>query len=188
MTSFARLAPLSIDMLSDEQRQVYDEIVTGPRGGIAGPFDPWLRSPKMAQLAQRLGAFCRFGTTLEPVLSELAILIVAYRHKAQIEWVAHAPIAIAAGLPEEVAEAIRQGRPASFEDPRMALVADVATALMQTSRLPDALYARARAELGEQALVELIGVLGYYSFVALTLNVFQPPMPGGAEKPFPDYS
>ena len=147
MTASPRLTPLSVDTLSDEQRQVYDEIVTGPRGGIAGPFDPWLRSPKMAQLAQRLGAFCRYGTTLEPVLSELAILIVAYHHKAQIEWVAHAPIAIAAGLPQAAADAIRRGEAPRLDDPRMALVAEVATALTRTSRVPDALYARAVAEL-----------------------------------------
>ncbi len=188
MTSSVRLAPLEIDALSAEQRAVYDVIVGGPRGGIAGPFDPWLRSPQMAQYAQQLGAFCRFGTTLEPLLSELAILIVAHWHKAQIEWVAHAPIAVAAGLPAHAAEAIRQGRRPDLADPKMALVAAVVTEVTETSRVSDALYTQAVEVLGEQALVELIGIVGYYSFVALTLNVFRPPIPGDAGKPFPDYS
>lgn len=183
-----RMEPLGLGDLTPEQRPVYEEIVGGPRGGMAGPFDPWLRSPEFANLAQRLGAFCRFQTSLEPILSELAILIVAVQHKAQIEWLAHAPLAIAAGLPAEAAEEIRQGRLPRLTDRRQALVAETVDSLMRTSRLSDDLYQRALAELGERALVELVGVTGYYSLVALTLNVFQPPIPGDAPKPFPEYS
>ncbi|MCB9960507.1 MAG: carboxymuconolactone decarboxylase family protein [Hyphomonas sp.] len=183
-----RLAPLNLDELTPGQRIVYDEIVSGPRGGIGGPFEPWLRSPELAGLAQRLGAFCRYRTSLEPILSELAILIVASQHKAQIEWVAHFPIAVAAGLPVSVAECIRSDSPPDIKDDRLSLVADVVFSLTRTSRLSDELYTKALSELGEQALVELVGVVGYYTFVALTLNVFRPSIPNNAPKPFPEYT
>lgn len=188
MQSSERLERLTPATLSPEQKAVYDEIVTGPRGGIGGPFEPWLRSPEMASLAQRLGAFCRYRTTLEPLLSELAILVIAEHHKAQIEWFAHAPIAIAAGLSPHDAEIIRQGAKPSFDDPRSGIVYTVVSTIMKTSRLPDDMYRRAHAELGEVALVELIGIIGYYNLVAITLNVFQPPIPDGGAKPFPEYS
>lgn len=186
--SSERLPPLDPAALTAEQEAVYDEIVAGPRGSIAGPFDPWLRSPELALLAQRLGAFCRYRTSLRTIESETAILIVASHHKAQIEWVAHAPIALAAGLSEAAAEIIRDGGLPDLGDSRLSLVAEVVHALVHESRLSDALYARALQELGERSLVDLIGVVGYYSLVALTLNVFDPPIPGGAAKPFPNYS
>lgn len=183
-----RLPPLDPASLTPEQRVVYDDIVSGPRGGIAGPFEPWLRSPELAGLAQKLGVYCRYNTCLEPALSELAILVIATHHKAQIEWFAHAPIAIAAGVPADAVETIRQDLPFVLADARMALVAEVVGALVKTSRLPDPLYARAIDGLGERGLVDLLGVMGYYTLVALTLNVFAPPIPGGAPRPFPDFS
>ncbi len=188
MTQSSRLDPLDPATLTPEQRNVYDDIVSGPRGGIAGPFEPWLRSPQFASLAQRLGEFCRYRTTLEPLLSETAILVIASHHRAQIEWFAHAPIAIAAGLANDDAETIRQGRIPDFADERLAVVALTVDHLLQTSRLPDDLYARAVGTLGEHGLVELIGLMGYYNLVALTLNVFRPPIPDNAPEPFPEYS
>jgi 4-carboxymuconolactone decarboxylase len=180
-----RLPPLGLAEMSPQQREAFDDIVSGPRGSIAGPFDPWLRSPELASHAQRLGAFCRYGTSLEPVLSELAILMVAARHQAQFEWFAHAPIAIQAGLAPEAAERIRTGAKPHLSEPRQELVAEVAAALLSTSRLSDELFRRAYETLGEVGLVELVGVIGYYTFVALTLNAFEIPLPANTRKPFP---
>ena len=183
-----RLEPLDLSRLTPAQQEILDDIQSDPRRQFIGPHDAWFRSPGLAWPAQRMGAFCRFGTSLEPRLSELAILFVAERHKAQFEWFAHAPMAIAAGVPEAAVEDIRQGRAPRLTDPRAAIVAEVARALTADSRLDDSLYQRALETLGEQGLVELVGVIGYYVLVSYTLNVFEKPLPPGAEKPFADHS
>src|SRR6201999_4221919 len=99
-----------------EQKAVLDEILSGPRGNLNGPFLGWIHSPELAQQAQRLGAFCRYRTGLPLRLSELAILVTAARWQAQAEWYIHYPIAMQAGVPADVAEAIRIGLEPKFAD------------------------------------------------------------------------
>src|SRR5215207_10529419 len=104
-----RLSPLDLNKLTPEQKKVADAIVAGPRGGLRGPFEPWLRSPGLADRAQKLGEFCRFNSSLPPVLSELAILVTAKHWRAQFEWWAHARLAAGAGVEDDVIETIRLG-------------------------------------------------------------------------------
>src|SRR4029077_11959346 len=96
--------------LTSAQRKVHDAIVAGPRGRVVGPLRVWLMSPELAERAQELGAFCRYGTSLPPRLSELAILVTGAFWQAGFEWHAHAPIAINTGLPADAIEAIRSGK------------------------------------------------------------------------------
>lgn len=175
----SRLPPLTLDALTPEQRKVYDAIVSGPRGSIGGPFAPWLRSPELADRAQRLGEFCRFGTSLPKRLSELAILITARHWTAQFEWYAHAPMAREGGLAEEIIEAIRERRRPAAMAADEAAVYEFCTEAFRDTRVSDATYRRAIDTLGERAVVELVGILGYYCLVSLTLNVFEMQVPDG---------
>jgi 4-carboxymuconolactone decarboxylase len=178
-----RLAPLDLARLSPEQRSVADAIMSGPRGGLRGPFEPWLRSPVLADRAQKLGEYCRFSNSLPRDLSELAILLTGKRFRAQFEFWAHARLARQAGLPDDIIEAVRLGRTPRFRRPAEKVVYDVVTEYFATNRVSDGTYKRAIDTLGEQGLVDLVGVVGYYSLVSMTLNVFQMELPPGEKPP-----
>ncbi len=178
----SRLAPLVPEKLSAEQKKVYDDILAGPRGGIGGPFAAWLRSPQLADRAQKLGEFCRFGTSLPKRLSELAILMTARHWTAQFEWYAHARMAREAKLDETIIEAIRtHQRPAKMADDEAAIY-DFCNEAYALHYVTDATYARAIAQFGEATVVELVGVIGYYCLVSLTLNIFKMPLPEGEKE------
>ncbi len=182
----SRLPPIDPAEMTPAQRTVHDDILAGPRGKISGPFAAWLRSPELADRAQKLGAFCRFHSSLPPRLSELAILVTATHWRAQVEFAVHARIAADAGVGADVIEALRLGRKPVFEAEDEALVHDVVATLLSSRRLPDSLYGRAVARLGETTMVELIAIVGYYGLVALTLNAFKVAVPEGLAIPFED--
>jgi len=179
----SRLTPLSEQDMTAAQRQVLADIQSGPRGNLDGPFLAWIHSPALADHAQRLGAFCRYGTRLELRLSELAILTTAAWWRSQAEWQIHAPIARQAGLADAVIEALRQGTAPRFETPEEACVHAIGVALYDTRRIPEELYRQGVALFGEAGMVELVGVYGYYSLVAMTLNAFA--VDRGSEAPLP---
>lgn len=172
----SRLPELRRESLTREQALLFEAIATGPRGGaiaLDGPFGVWMHSPAFGLAAQRLGRQVRYESALPQRLSELAILVCARRWRAGFEWSVHAPIAEKAGVAPDVIEAIRQGRAPPFALPDEAVVHDFSRALLETSRAPDEVYRRAAALLGETALVDLTGLLGYYTLVAFTLNAFE---------------
>lgn len=179
-----RLPPFTPSDATPEQKAVLDEILSGPRRSLNGPFLGWIHSPELAQHAQRLGAFCRYRTGLPLRLSELAILVTAARWRAQAEWAIHYPIALDAGVREADAEAIRDGRRPAFENADDALIHDFAGELYDTKRVSDALYARAVERFGHEVVINLVGLLGYYALVAMTLNVFGMRAVGQQSLPF----
>ncbi len=178
-----RLAPLDLAKLTPEQRAVADAIMSGPRGGLRGPFEPWLRSPVLADRAQKLGEYCRFSSSLPKDLSELAILLTGKRYRSQFEFWAHMRLARQAGLPDDIIEAVRLGRAPKFRRDVERAVYDVVTEYFATNRVSDATFKRGIEALGEQGLVDLVGTVGYYSLVAMTLNVFQMELPAGEKVP-----
>lgn len=175
-----RIAELDPATLTSEQKQVYDEIAGGPRGGVRGPLAVWLRRPALAATAQALGRYCRYDSSLEPRLSELAILVTARIWDAGYEWAAHEPHARTAGLPEPVIEALRADREPEFDAEDEAVVYAVARHLNLDRRLSDELYGRALSVLGQDRLIDLVGVLGYYSLISMTLNAFEVQAPAKA--------
>jgi 4-carboxymuconolactone decarboxylase len=180
--------PIVIDeeALSSDQRRVHDAILNGPRGVVEGPLRVWLLNPGLADRAQALGAYCRYGTALSSELSELAIIMVGAHWRAGFEWAVHAPIAVKAGVAPEVVEAVRKGeRPVGLSDAAQA-VFDVADELLRLRKVTEATYARAGAVLGQTALIDLVGVLGYYTLICMTINAFAVPLPEGAADPFPE--
>ena len=179
-----RVPDLDPATLGPEARRVHDEIVAGPRGRVEGPLKVWLNSPGLADRAQALGAFCRYGSALPPHLSELAIITVGAHWRAGFEWAVHAPLAEKAGVPPEAVEAIRTGRDPALADEAMRLVHAFAQALLTTHRVPQPLYDALVARLGLTAAVDLVGILGYYTLISMTITAFEVPEPEGVPDPF----
>lgn len=169
--------------MTDSQRRFHDDIVSGPRGSMRGPFLAWIHSPDFADRAQKLGEYCRFNSVLEPRLSELAILITARNWTAQFEWFAHEPMALAGGLSPEVIADIRERKTPSFDEADEAAVYAFCMELHREHKVSDATYGKALAQVGEQGMVDLVGVLGYYGLVSMTLNVFEAALPDGVPPP-----
>lgn len=167
----SRLPLPTPDRLDPAQAAIYRSILS-TRGNVDGPFLAWLLAPGLADPAERLGAFCRYGTSLALVESELLILSVAARFDCLGEQQIHEPIAVAAGLAQAAVDAIRAGGAPELATARQRLLHRMATALLRTNRIPDAVYADAVAEFGETGVVEIAGVIGYYALVAMTLNAF----------------
>lgn len=165
------------------QQGIHDAIASGPRGGVRGPLAVWLHRPELAAKAQELGRYCRYDTVLDPKLSELAILVTGRVFGSEYEWQTHKGHALKAGLAPETIEAIRQNRRPAFADPAEEVVYDVARAAHETRQVDDALYARAIEVLGEPALVDLVGILGYYTLISLTINIFRVPPLGDDPAP-----
>ncbi len=169
----ARVPELDPTTLTQDQKRVYDAIAAGPRGKVQGPLALWLQRPDLADRAQALGRYCRYDSSLPARLSELAILVTARIWGSEFEWWAHEPHAQAAGLSRSVIEALRADAQPPFEQDDEDVVYQVARALHLEKRLPEPLYDRAVAVLGLDGLVDLVGVLGYYTLVSMTLNTFE---------------
>ena len=176
MTRLHLVAPAE---MSAEQRTVHDRIASGPRGGVRGPLALWLHRPELADKAQALGRYCRYETCLPPRLSELAILSTARIWDAAYEWQAHLQPAREAGLSEEVIVALGEDMTPTFGSPDEELVYSFNRELNLTRAVSDDLYARTLAVLGPDATVDLVGVLGYYSLISMTIKAFEVLPPGG---------
>ena len=173
----SRLSPLSPPEMTAGQREVHDRIAAGPRGGVRGPLALWLHRPELAEKAQRLGRYCRYDSCLPPRLSELAILTTARIWDAGYEWQAHVSPARAAGLSEEVIGALAADKTPPFGHIDEQLVYEFTRELNLTRSVGDELFGRTVAELGKDATVDLVGILGYYSLVSMTIKAFEVPAP-----------
>jgi 4-carboxymuconolactone decarboxylase len=163
------------DSFNQGQRALRDAIASGPRGifKLSGPFAIWLHAPELGLLAQALGAYCRYNTTLTPRQSEFAILATARIWRAQYEWQAHAPMAARAGVAEATIRDLRAGRyPRSAKSDERAIY-DFVAELYRKRRVSDRTYGRVLKALGTKGTVELVGILGYYALISMTLNVFR---------------
>ena len=177
-----RIKNLPVEDMTPEQRSIRDDIVAGPRGQLQGPLKVWLTSPNLADKAQKLGQFCRYETSLPPHLSELAILVTGRFWAAEYEWYAHKKIGLDAGLDPKVVESIRQRRIPDFSSEAEKIVYEFATQLHNDHRVGDATYFAAVKEFGETGTVDLVGILGYYTLISMTLNTFQVPLPDGIKE------
>ena len=180
----SRLPNIDPATYTPEQKKVHDAVVSGPRGKIVGPIKVWLKNPGLAEHAQALGAYCRYGTSLPPRLSELAICCTGSFWKANYEWFAHAPLAIKAGIDPAAVEAIRVGGTPTFSKSDEQAIYDFASELVKTKRVSGATFERAKKEVGETGVIDLVGIIGYYSLVSVTLNAFELPLPDGEKYPF----
>ncbi len=176
----SRIPQLTEAELSREQREIYDAILAS-RGSIAGPFRIWLHSPDFAQRAQNLGEFARYNTSLEPRQSELAILITARSRNCQVEWSLHESFAIQGGLSTKIIDAIRSRQEPEFTSQDEKAIYAFSTELLEAGFVQDQTFQAVQDHLGPRGVVELTGIIGYYSLVAMTLNAFQVPLPDEAQ-------
>lgn len=191
-----RFAPLTPEMMNDDQKRVAELLLSAAKrangpggkhmastGQFPGPYGFLLRSPELAVRWRQLGDYIRFETSLPLRLNELAILIQARIWTAQFEWWAHYPLALRAGLPESVAEDLKAGtRPRSMQ-PDEEAVYDFCIALMQEHAVSDAVFARLKAQLTEQQIVDLVAVSGFYATVSMILNTTEAAIPDGSAPP-----
>lgn len=178
-----RLPPLAPDQMTEEQKRVAAGIAAGPRGGLRGPFPAMLRSPEVAERFQKLGEYLRFNSSIPAALNELAILVTARVWSAQYEWYAHHLLAMKAGLPPAIAQAVAEGRRPDGMTEDQRIIHDFCAELHATRFVSDATYTAVRDRFGEKGVIDLIAVSGYYVAVAMTLNVAQVPLPPGVPEP-----
>jgi len=179
----SRIPLPSPDSMTDDQKRVYEKIVSGPRGRLVGPLRAALHNPELAERWQALGALLRFGTSLPPRVSELAIVITARRWNSQIEWYIHAQAARAAGISDAVLDAIQARAQPVFDTRDDEVVYEFSRQLQETGQVEPALYAQAVERWAAVGIVELTAVIGYYTMVSMTLNAHEIPMPDDAPAP-----
>jgi len=190
-----KLIPFS--EMTPDQRRYADAVMAGPTSStgsaavvpgastIGSPFNVYLRSPVLADQLRRVGEHIRFKSSLPAKLNEFAILVTARQWGAQYEWFAHHRLALKAGLNPAIAEDLAQGRrPAGMQDDEAAIY-NFSQELHSTHAVSDATYKAVLERFGEQGVMDLIAVNGYYVLVSMVLNVDRTPLPGGAEPPLP---
>ena len=177
-----RLPELTEDKLDDAQRALLESMRAGPRGArvkLGGPFGVYMHAPQYGELTQQLGAFLRYNTSIAPRLSEFAILCIGRMWRAQYEWHAHAPIAEAAGVKPETIRDVKARRAPRKAAKDERAIWDFVQELHKRRRVSERNYKRVHAVLGDKGMVELVGIVGYYTAVSMILNVFNVPLPEG---------
>ena len=176
-----RFAPLTWDEMTDAQKTMVTHILDGPRNALGGPFNVLLRSPEMGDMAQELGAYARFNSSLPGKLREMAIIMTARFWMSHFEWYAHKNAALAEGLDPAIVEAIATGQRPPAMDADETVVYDFVIELLNDRRVSDEAFSAAIGALGESGVVDVIGTVGYYGLVSLVLNADEYPLPDGVE-------
>lgn len=185
-----RLPYILRDTFNEAQQKLFDNITGGkrgegrtpetfltPEGGMKGPFNAWFFSPVFGEAVQRLGEVVRFEISIPPSLRELAILVVAAKWQAQYEWWTHEKIARKEGLDPNLITSLKAGALPDFTHPSEAVVYDFARELINQQRVSNQRYQKAVELLGEAGVVELVILLGYYTLVSMSINVFEVSVP-----------
>jgi 4-carboxymuconolactone decarboxylase len=181
-----RFTPLTWEQLTPEQKTMVNELLAGTRTSLNGPFNALLRSPDMGNVAQKLGEYVRFRTSVPQRLNEMAILLTAKWWSAQYVWYAHKTLALSAGLNAAVIDDIEAGRRPARMQPDETVIYDVSSELREHRRVSDATFKAGVNLLGEKGVMDLIGAMGYYDLVSMVVNVDRYPLPQGTPLPFPE--
>lgn len=182
-----RMPPLDRAAMTEAQRKVADELAAGPRGGVKGPFIALLRSPELMDRLQKVGEYLRFQSSLEPRISEFVMLVVSRQWTQQFEWAVHVPLAIKAGVHSQTIVSLADGRRPLGMASDEAIAYDFCTELERNRGVSDATYRQAVEQFGERGLMDLLGLLGYFTTVSMVMNVAHTPAAPGVEplSPFP---
>ena len=172
-----RLPAIAPETYTDEQRRAADEFVVARGVPVFGPFEPLMHSPELMGLTRAMGDYLRYGSAIGNTLSELAILITAREWTQDYEWHVHHPVALAAGIKAEIADAIAEGRRPAGMSADEELVYDFSIELQRTKRVSDRTFERAEKRFGPKGVVDLTGINAYYALLAMQLNVacYEPP-------------
>ena len=175
-----RLPLPALNSLDEAQRAAAQALIDGPRKGVYGPFVPLLRSPVLLDRMAKVGEYLRFDSVLEPRLRELASCVAARHVSNQFEWSMHAPLALRAGVAPEAIEALRQGATPRALAPDEQDTINFLHELLATHGVSDLTYQAALARWGEQGIVELTALVGYFVTVSWLMNVARTPAHAGA--------
>ena len=182
-TAQDRLPPIPAEKMTAAQRAAVVEFKAARGVDISGPFIPLLRSPEVMNRARAMGDYLRYKSSLPPRLSEFVILLTARRWTQQYEWNAHLAPALQGGLRPDIVAAVAEGRrPDRLADDEEAVYA-LWDELQMRQSVSDATYARAVAKLGEQGVIDALGITGYYTMLAMVLNTARTPLPEGVTPP-----
>ena len=184
MSKEGRFPQLAMDQLNDKQRPLAEQIMKVSKVGLGGPYNPMLRSPVFGQKMFDLLYYLRWQTSVPLKLNELAILIIARQWRSQVEWFAHAPLAIKAGLSPEIVAELRANQRPSNMPPEESVVFDFVTELTAKHAVSNETFDRAKQLLGEQQIVDLTAVAGTYITIAMILAMAEESVPPGNELPF----
>jgi 4-carboxymuconolactone decarboxylase len=180
MSDLERMPPLAPAAMNEAQRSAAQALAAGPRGGVKGPFIALLRSPELMDRLQQVGEYLRFRSSLEPRISEFLMLIVSRAWTQQFEWSVHVPLALKAGVKTQTVESLATGaRPTQMAKDE-ALGYDFCDELLRTKGVSDATYRSAVDQFGEAGVIDMLGVIGYFTTVSMVLNVAHTPAPGNA--------
>lgn len=183
-THSTRFAPLPVESLNEEQKKVYDALVSGPRKGIRGPFNALLRNPQLAQRVGLLGDSVRFENSLPETLREMTILMVARFFKARYEWHAHGTILKGLGFAIEKIDAIAKGKRPPSMTADETIIYEFVTELLNQGDISDVSYENAILRFGELTVLDILATAGYFGFVSMILNAVRLPVPeGGMQLP-----
>ena len=182
-----RMPEIPADKMTEAQKKAAQEFAADRKTPVFGPFVPLLRSPEAMLRTMAMGDYLRFKNVLPAKLSEFVILITARQWTQQYEWDYHYPIALKAGLSEEIAKALLEGRRPQNMPADEELVYDFLTELHDTKSVSDATYARAVARFGEQGVIDMICVNGYYTFLAMVMNTTRTALPAEHKPALPQF-
>jgi 4-carboxymuconolactone decarboxylase len=180
-----RLPPIPYDELSEAQRAAVGELLSGPRTAFGGPFVPLLRSPEFMTRVQKVGEYLRYGSVLSRHVIEFVTIYTARQWTQRYEWYAHLPLALKAGITRAVAEAIAEGRRPDGMTADEEVAYAICDELERNKAVSDATYKRAVERFGEQGVVEIVGLTGYYGMLARVMNVGRTAVPGEVDVPLP---
>ncbi|MGC3983056.1 MAG: carboxymuconolactone decarboxylase family protein [Steroidobacteraceae bacterium] len=179
-----RMPPIPVAEMTPAQRVAAEEIASGPRGTLRGPFIPMIRSPEFMRRAQKLGEYLRFDNALPTAIKEFIILVIAGHHRQAYEWHVHCPLALKAGVTREIVVALSEGSPLQNLSAQQQAAYEFCQQLMRNCYVEDAGYEAMKAQFGEQGVMDLIGMVGYYTMLAMILNTAHSPLPDGAPAAF----
>ena len=181
-----RMPGIPRDQMDDAQRAAADELAAGPRKGVKGPFIPLLRSPQLMARLQKVGEYLRFESVLPRRVNELVTLVVSRAWTQQFEWCAHVPLSRGAGTAAETIEGLRDGRRPAGMSPEEELAYDFTTELQLNRGVSDATYRASVEAFGERGVIDLVALIGYFTTIAMVLNVARtPPEPVAGVDPLP---
>ena len=175
-----RFKPLAYGEMTPEQKIMVEHMLSGERGGMAGPFNVLLRSPEMGDLGQQLGARMRFHNSLPDNVRETVIILTGRWWMAQYEWTTHKRLALQVGVSPAIIDAIAAGKRPEMMDPKTEAAYNFITELYKTRQVSDSTFAAAKAQFGERGVVDMIGLSGWYDLVCKALNVDRYPLDAGA--------
>ena len=184
MSKEPRFPQLTKEQLTNAQKPLADEILKVSSVGLGGPYNPLLRSPVLGQRMFDLLHYLRWETSVPLELNEFAILIIARQWRSQVEWFAHAPLSVKAGLSPDIVAELKAGNRPSNMPPEEAVVYDFVTELTTKHAVSDETFERAKKLLGEQQVVDLTTVAGTYISIAMVLAMSEESVPPGKELPF----